>query len=187
MVRYRAQRQVHDPARIGRDVRRRAVHQIAVEHQHRAGLAGRRDDAALQRQPGDGFLVERPQRIGRRRDIVFGRQGPVLMALRDQHQRAVDRHHLVHEHGDVHRARLGHAIVARPGAVILVPLPDITLERRLRVDLELVRVDSFAENLLQRLDQPWMRSQEAKRLVVDVGGKSGPWRSGLLPPHLWAI
>ena len=118
---------------------------------------------------------------------MLGRQRPVLVALRDQHQRAVDRHHLVHEHGDVHRTRLGHAVVARPSAVILVPLPDIALERRLRVDLELVRVDPFPEDLLQRFDQPRMRPKQSKRLVIGVGGKSGPRRAGLLPPHLGAI
>ena len=45
VVRDRAQRQVDDLARVGRDVGRRGVDQVAVEHQHRAGLAGRRHDA----------------------------------------------------------------------------------------------------------------------------------------------
>ena len=45
VVRAGAQRQIDDLARVGRDVGRRGVHQIAVEHQHRAGLAGGRDDA----------------------------------------------------------------------------------------------------------------------------------------------
>ncbi len=60
VVRDRAQGQVDDAARIGCDVRRRGVHQIAVEHQDRAGLAGRRDDAAFIDQPRYGFIVERP-------------------------------------------------------------------------------------------------------------------------------
>ena len=47
VVRDRVQRQIDDLARIGRDVAARPMHQIAVEHQHAAGLAGRRDDAAL--------------------------------------------------------------------------------------------------------------------------------------------
>jgi hypothetical protein len=33
-----------------------------------------------------------------------------------------------------------------------VPLPDIALERGLGVDLELMDVNTFAEQLLQRLD-----------------------------------
>ena len=81
------------------------------------------------------------------------------MTPRDQHQRAVDRHHLVHEHRDVHRPRLGHAVIARPGAVILMPLPDIAFEGRFGVDLVLVHVELFAKDLLDRLDQPWMRAQ----------------------------
>ena len=63
VVRNRVQRQIDDLARIGRDVAGRAVHQIAVEHQHAAGLAGRCDNAALLDQPRHGFLVQRPQRI----------------------------------------------------------------------------------------------------------------------------
>jgi hypothetical protein len=82
----------------------------------------------------------------------------------DQPQRPADRHDFIHEHGDIRRARLVHTVTARPGAVILVPLPDIALERRLRVDFELARVDSFTEYLLQRLDQPPMRSPAGETL-----------------------
>ena len=156
-----AQRQIDDLARIGRDVRRRGMHQIAVEHQHRAGLAGRRDDAALRREPRHGVVVERPQRIGRGRGVVAGRQHALFMALRDHHQRAVDRHHLVEEHRDVHGARFRHAVVARPGAVILMPLPDVALERRLGVELELMHVDVLAKELAERFDQPRMAGQAA--------------------------
>jgi hypothetical protein len=80
----------------------------------------------------------------------------MLLAAWDQHQRAVDRYHLVHEHRDVHRAGLGHPIVARPGAVILVPLPDIALEGCLGVDLVLMHVELLAKHLLDRADQPRM-------------------------------
>ena len=106
VVRDRVQRQIDDLARIGRDVAGRAVHQIAVEHQHAAGLAGGRDDAAFLHQPRHGFLVQRPQRIGGGLEIVRGLEVAGVLALRHQHQGAVDRHHLVEEDRDVHRARL---------------------------------------------------------------------------------
>ena len=38
----------------------RGMHQIAVKHQHRAGLAGRCDDAPFVCQPGHGLLVQGP-------------------------------------------------------------------------------------------------------------------------------
>jgi hypothetical protein len=55
----------------------------------------------------------------------------------------VDRHHRIEKHGDIHRTRLWHAVVARPGAVILI--------RGLGVELELMNVDILAEQLPQRL------------------------------------
>src|SRR5690242_15135657 len=51
----RVQRQIDDLARVGRDVAGRAVHQVAVEHQHAAGLARGSDDAALRDQPRHGL------------------------------------------------------------------------------------------------------------------------------------
>ena len=45
-----AERQVHDLARIGRDVRRARVHQVPVEHDHGSRWPRRRDDAAFVRQ-----------------------------------------------------------------------------------------------------------------------------------------
>src|ERR1700724_581737 len=78
---------------------------------------------------------------------------------------------LVEKDRDVHGARLGHAVVAGPGAVVLVPLPDVALERRLGVDLELVDVDALAEQLHERLDQARMVRHQPERLVVGVGGK----------------
>jgi hypothetical protein len=56
-------------------------------------------------------------------------------------------------------ARGSGIIVARPGAVILVPLPDIALERGLGVNLVLVHVKLFAEHLLDRSDQPRVVTQ----------------------------
>ena len=60
----------HDLARVGRDVAGRAVHQIAVEHQHAAGFSGRRDNAAFPDQPRHGFLVQRPQRVRSGSEVV---------------------------------------------------------------------------------------------------------------------
>ena len=103
-----------------------------------ARLSGRRDDADAildsSSESRDGILVERPQRVGRRRLVMPGREHALLVARGIKHQRAVDRHHLVQEYRDVHCARLGHAVVARPGAVILMPLPDVALEGGLGVE-----------------------------------------------------
>ena len=107
-----------------------------------------------------------------------------MLAPRHQHQRAVDRHHLVEEDRDVHRARLRHAVVALPGAVILVPLPDVAGEGRFGVDLVLVHVDLLAEDLLHRLDHARMRAEQPERLVVEMRGKGGARRAALLAPHL---
>src|ERR1700687_5200303 len=109
------------------------------------------------------------------------------LALRHQHQWTVDRHHLVEEDRDVHRPRLGHAVVAFPGAVILVPLPDIAGEGRFGVDLVLVHVDLLAEDLLHRIDHARMRAEQAEPLVVWVGGKGGARPPALLPPHLRSL
>src|SRR5437870_7762347 len=97
-----------------------------------------------------------------------GRQYAVLMTTRDEHQRTIDRHHLVEEHRDVHRPRLRHAVLARPGAVILVPLPDVAVEGRLGVDLDLMHVERFAEQLLDRLYEAGMGAEQAKPLIVGM-------------------
>ena len=76
-----------------------------------------------------------------------GVEHALLVAAGDEHQRAVELVHLVEEDRDVHRARLGHLVVVHPGAVVLVPLPDVAVEGLLAVDLELVHVDVFAEEL----------------------------------------
>src|SRR3954452_16960450 len=111
------------------------------------------------------------------------RQDAVLVAARDEHQRAVDRHDLVEEYRDVHRPRLRHAVVACPGAVILMPLPDIAVERRLGVDLELMHVELLAEQLLDRLDQTRMGAEQAKALIVGVRRKGGARRPRFFLPY----
>src|SRR3546814_15212401 len=49
---------------------------------------------------------------------------------RDEHQSAVELGHVLEEKRNVHRTRRRHQIVARPGAVILMPLPDVAVEGR---------------------------------------------------------
>ncbi len=183
----RAKRQVDNGARIRRDVRRAGMHQVAMEHHHRARLAGGGDDTAFIHQLRHRLVVQRPERVGGGFQIVAGVERAVLVAFRDEHQRAVDRHYLVEEDGDVHRPRFRHAVVARPGAVILVPLPDRAFEGGLRVHLELVHVDVFAEELADRLDQARMGAEQSKGLVIGMGGEGGARRAGRLAPDLFAV
>src|SRR5205823_5887019 len=68
------------------------------------------------------------------------------------------------------------------GAVVLMPLPHVALERRLGVDLELVDVDALAEQLLKRIDQARMVGEQPKYFAVGVRGESGARRAGLLAP-----
>ena len=68
-----------------------------------------------------------------------------------------------------------------------MPLPDVALERRLGVELELVDVDVLAEILLERPDQARMAHQQAEHLVEGVRGKGGARRAGLLAPDLLAV
>src|SRR5260370_7080798 len=110
-----------------------------------------------------------------------------MLAPRHQHQRTVDRHHLVEKDRDVHRARLWHAVVALPGAVILMPLPDVAGEGRFGVDLVLVHVDLLAKGLLYRIDHARMGAEQPERLVVEMGGKGGARRAALLAPYLRAF
>src|SRR5882724_7695792 len=109
------------------------------------------------------------------------------LALRHQHQRSVDRHHLIEKDRDVHGPRLRHAIVAFPGAVVLMPLPDVAGEGRFGVDLVLVHVDLLAEDLLDRIDHARMRAEQAERLIIEMRGKGGARRAALFAPHLRAV
>src|SRR5262249_7667578 len=95
--------------------------------------------------------------------------------------------HLVEEDCDIHRARLRHAVIALPGAVILVPLPDVAGEGRLGVDLELMHVDLLAEDLFDRLDHAWMGAEHAERLLIEMGGNGRARRAAFLAPDLWSV
>src|SRR5580704_16251318 len=61
VIRNRVQRQVHDLARIRRDVSRRAVYEITMKHQKSARFTGRRDDSAGIDQLRDRILVQCPK------------------------------------------------------------------------------------------------------------------------------
>src|SRR3954447_20887129 len=167
-VRDRIERQINDLARIRRDVAGRAVHQIAVEHEHAAGLAGWRDDTAFVYESRHGLFVECPQRIRGGLEVVRGLEIAGVLAFRHQHQRAIDRHHLVQEYRDVHRAWLRHPVVSLPGAVVLMPLPDVAGESRFGVDLVLVHVDLLAKDLFNRIDHARMRSEQPECFVVEM-------------------
>src|SRR3979411_2249765 len=85
VVRYRAQREVDNLARIRRDVGRRGVYKTDGEQSHRAGPSGRRHDAdapgrsCLVAKASDRLRIERPQRIGGGAGIVAGSKGAVLV------------------------------------------------------------------------------------------------------------
>src|SRR3954451_16756515 len=109
------------------------------------------------------------------------------MAARHQHQGAVEWEDLVKEYRDVHRTRFRHAVVARPGAVILVPLPHVALERRFGVELELMDVEALAEHLLERPDQSGMMGKQPEDLVELMRRKGGAWRAAFLAPDFRAV
>src|SRR5262249_30053459 len=71
---------------------------------------------------------------------------------------------------------------ALPGAVVLVPLPDVAGERGFGVDLELMHVDLFAKDLFDRLDHARMRAEHAEGLVIEMRGKSRAWCAAFFAP-----
>ena len=139
-----------------------------MEEDHRSGRTLRRDDAAVRDQLRDGLVVDRPQRIARRAQVVARRNHALLVAARNEHERPVELVHLIQEDRDVHRARLGHEVVARPGTVVLVPLPHVAVEGLLAVDLELVHVHRFVEHLHHGIDHPRMARELRERFRIKV-------------------
>src|SRR5579871_1755509 len=109
---------------------------------------------------------------------------PGLVGFRHQQQRTVDGHHLVQKYRDVHGARLRHAIIAFPGAVILMPLPDLAREGGFGVDLELMHINRLAKELLDWPDHARMFAEDAKSFVIKMGGKSRARRPAFLAPDL---
>jgi hypothetical protein len=169
----RAQAQVHAHAVPRRQVARGRMDQAAVEQDHRTGRAFRRDDAAVL--PAGTFdelrhqvLVDHPERIARRAQVVARVDHAALVAAGDEHERPVELVHVVEEDRDVHRPLGRHHVVVHPGPVVLVPLPHVALEGHLAVDLVLVHVDVFAEEIHHRPDHARVARQARERLAVQV-------------------
>src|SRR5471032_421851 len=164
-----------------------AMDQRSMEENRRACRSLGRDDATLLHQLGDRVVVDHPQRIGRGGEVVLGLDRALLVALRNEPQRAVEFVHLVDEHREVHGPRLGHVIIGFPGAIVLMPLPDVAVERGLSVDLELMDVGLVLEELLGRLDEAGTVDQRLEHRMIGVHGEGGAHHvAGLLAHILFA-
>jgi hypothetical protein len=84
----------------------------------------------------------------------------------------------------VHGARFRHEVVVHPGAVVLVPLPDVAVEGHLSVDLELVHVHVFPEDLHDGIDHAGMARQPREGLAVHVRGEIGAHHVAGLLAHV---
>ena len=115
---------------------------------------------------------------------MLGIEHAELVAPRDEHERAVELVHFVQKDGDVHGARFRHLVVRAPGAVVLVPLPDVAIEGRLAVDLELMHVHVFAVDLLHRLHHARMARELGEGIAVQVGGEVGAHHVAGLLAHV---
>jgi hypothetical protein len=173
VVGHRTQRQVYADPVPRREVRGRGVHQAAVEEDHGSRGALGRDDAATVDELLDRRVVDDPERIARRGDVVLGVEHTEGVAAGNEHQRAVELVDVVEEDRDVHGAGLGHLVVRPPRAVVLVPLPDVAVERGLAVDLELVHVDVFPEDLPHRLHHARVPRELGEGIAVHVRGEVG--------------
>src|ERR1700730_15138717 len=80
------EREIDDPARPRRKIGARGMHEIAVEQQRRVLRALGGDDASLLHQPGDGVVVDGPERVARRRHVVPRLEPAFAVASRDEHQ-----------------------------------------------------------------------------------------------------
>src|SRR5262247_2496521 len=147
------------------------MHQAAVEQDHRASRAFGCYQTATLDQLTDSIVVNRPQRVAGGRDVVLGIEHAERMATWDKHQWAVELVDLVEKDRHIHGARLGHEVVILPGAIVLVPLPEVTLEGHLAIDLELVHVHRLTKDLHDRLDHTRMAGKSGKRLAIHVCGE----------------
>jgi len=100
----------------------------------------------------DGVVVDCPKRVAGRRVSWSASITPSLwlpgMSIRGPLNSLTSSRKIA----TFHRARLGIRFVVLPGAVVLVPLPDVRVESHFAVDLELVHVQFFAEELHDGLD-----------------------------------
>ena len=107
---------------------------------------------------------------------MLGIYHALFVAAGDEHQGAVVLGHVVQKNGHVHRALGRHQVVIEPGAVVLVPLPNVALKSHLAVDLELVHVERLAQQVFHRFDHARVARQFGKGLAVHVRGKVGAHR-----------
>ena len=95
------------------------------------------------------------------------------MTARDEHECAVELGNVFQEQCDIHGAGFRHFVVAVPCAEILMPLPDIAVERSLRVYLELMHIDVPAKQLLYRVHQSRMSAQAMIDVIIILCCKGG--------------
>ena len=122
-------------------------------------------------------VAERVRRALRR---LLGRVGLQPVRARDDHQRAVQVRHLVEEDQRVHHPGLGDVVVLAVGRIVLVPEPDVAVERRLAVDAQLERVDLLAEQLLHRVEQPRVPDHVVVEVAVEVRVEHAARRAAVL-------
>src|SRR5215472_62839 len=107
-----------------------------------------------------------------------------LVAAGDEHQRAVELVDLVEKDRHVHRSRLGHVVVALPGSIVLMPLPHVAIECHLAVDLELMHVHRFAEELHYWFHHPRMASETREWSAVQMRGEIRAHRVAAFLAHV---
>ena len=65
-----------------------------------------------------------------------------------------------------------------------MPLPHITLKRHLAVDLELMHVELFTEQVFHWFDHAWMTRELSEGLAIHVCGKVGAHRVAVFFPNV---
>ncbi len=116
-----------------------------------------------------------------------GGDNAVLVTAGKEQQRAVRGGDVIEEDRDVHGARFRHVVIAFPGAVILMPLPDIAVERGLRIHLVLMHVDRPVEHLHHRVDQARVTAEPPEALVIGMRGEGGAGNAGRFPPDFFPL
>src|SRR5262249_31989533 len=145
--------------------------QAAVKQDHRSSRAfGRHQTTALD-QLADGIMIDGPQRIAGGGDVVLSVEHADFVAAWNEHQWAVELIDFIQKDGHVHGARLRHEVVSLPGAIVLMPLPEVALEGHLTVDLELMHVHGLAKDLHHRRDHTRMAGELSEWRAVHVRRK----------------
>jgi len=115
------------------------------------------------------------------------RQSFFLQRLPRPSCRRVRRRDLIQKNSDVHHQHFGHAVIATPNTIVLMPLPDRPFEGRLGIDLDLAHANLLAKKTVDRLDQAWDPTEGCKGIIAGMGCKSGSWSAGAFPPDFFAI